>query len=61
MLNIYANAFRTATRMGPVKSVDTPAMAKPAKKSWLPKGHWWIQQDRGAAPVGRRFGHRACE
>lgn len=54
MLNIYANAFRTATRMGPVHSPDKPAADNTSKKAWLPNGHWWVQQKQDLRPATRR-------
>jgi hypothetical protein len=45
MLNIYANAIRTATRTGPIHNNETPAKTA-APKTWLPNGHWWLRAER---------------
>ncbi|WP_127750186.1 hypothetical protein [Parasedimentitalea marina] len=59
MLTIYANAFRTATRMGPTNTVDAAAVDKPSKSRWLPSGHWWVQQDQGTSRSDHQYGYKA--
>jgi len=46
MLNIYANSMMTATRLGHTKVRDVAPQPASAKKSWLPKGHWWTRNSR---------------
>lgn len=42
MLNIFATTFMTATRLGAPKLRDAPKPNAPARKRWLPAGHWWV-------------------
>lgn len=58
MLNIFANSIKTATRMGPTHTPDTPTASPVPKKSWLPKGHWFLQRDKDFRPTGQRCGSR---
>lgn len=56
MLNIFANAINTATRMGPVHTPSNPAASSAPKKNWLPKGHWFLQRDKDFRPTNQRRG-----
>lgn len=45
MLNIYAHSFMTAARTETTKLYDVAPKA-PAKRRWLPEGHWWLRPSR---------------
>ena len=45
MLNIYAQAFMTATRTNTTLVRDAQPEPNPVKRRWLPKGHWFVQRE----------------